>query len=268
MGKASNSLQKSIYKELNTITKSEEKLRKKAKTIDSTYKDKLIEKIPDGLNKTLQAAFSKAFGIIFQHGIGIIEKSYNKEDIAANYDIQNFAIERKSNRRELRKLKKSASKSDFLNMSLTTVEGIGLGALGIGLPDIVLFIGMVLKGIYEVSLHYGYDHDSDAEKYLILKMMRTALSKEDEWEQGNREVDELMITPYSVDADILKKEIEYTSECFATDMLVLKFIQGLPLVGIVGGMFNPVYYNKILAYVRLKYYKRFLRDKLGTIDVR
>ena len=68
-----------------------------------------------------------------------------------------------------------------------------------------------------------------------------------------------------VNANVLKSEIEDTSKVFATDMLVLKFIQGLPIVGVVGGVFNPVYYNKIMNYVRLKYHKRYLLDKLNTI---
>ena len=62
-----------------------------------------------------------------------------------------------------------------------------------------------------------------------------------------------------------KSEIEDTSKVFATDMLVLKLIQGLPVVGVVGGVFNPVYYNKIMNYVRLKYHKRYLLGKLNTI---
>jgi hypothetical protein len=41
-------------------------------------------------------------------------------------------------------------------------------------------------------------------------------------------------------------------------MLLLKFIQGLPVVGIVGGAANPVYYSKIMKYVQLKYRKRYL----------
>lgn len=45
------------------------------------------------------------------------------------------------------------------------------------------------------------------------------------------------------------------------DMLVLKFIQGLPLVGALGGAANPVYYRRVLNYVQLKYHKRYLYQK-------
>ena len=128
-------------------------------------------------------------------------------------------------------------------MSITTVEGIGLGVLGIVLPDIVLFIGMILKGTYEIALRYGYSYDSSAEKYLILKMIDTALLKCDEWERSNAEIGEILCTPPLVSDESIKEEIANTAKLFATNMLVLKFIQGLPVVGIVGGVFNPVYGN-------------------------
>ena len=41
-------------------------------------------------------------------------------------------------------------------------------------------------------------------------------------------------------------------------MLLLKFIQGLPVVGILGGAANPLYYHKITAYTQLKYRRRYL----------
>ena len=49
--------------------------------------------------------------------------------------------------------------------SLTTllasaVEGVGLGALGIGMPDIVLFTSVVLRGCYETALRYGFTYDT------------------------------------------------------------------------------------------------------------
>ena len=132
-------LDNSVTKELSAIEKAESRLQKKSKATTTPYLGVIESKIPDGMNNTLQISFAKAFEIIFKHGIGIIEKTYSKEELAANYDIQNYAIDKKGNRRELRRLKKSAAKSNFINMSITTVEGIGLGALGIGLPDIVLF---------------------------------------------------------------------------------------------------------------------------------
>ncbi|MBQ2880628.1 MAG: EcsC family protein [Clostridia bacterium] len=259
-------LRESINKEIQKINKSEMKLQKSAAAETPKYKETLKSKIPPKILTTLEKAFFKAFELIFEKGIGIIEKGYNKEDIDQDFSIQDYAINLKCNRKELKKLNKNAKKKNFKNLSVTAVEGVGLGALGIGLPDIVLFIGMVLKGIYEVSLHYGYNYDSDSEKYLILKLMYASLYKGSDWDNENREIDRLLTSPALVDIDTVKMQTEETSKMLAMDMLVLKFIQGLPIVGIIGGAFNPVYYNKILNYVRLKYYKRYLLEKLQEIE--
>ena len=72
-------LKKAIQKELDSIEKAETKLRKKAKMPTISYKEKIEAKIPKGINSTLQTSFSKAFGLIFERGIGIIEKGYDNE---------------------------------------------------------------------------------------------------------------------------------------------------------------------------------------------
>ena len=146
-------------------------------------------------------------------------------------------------------------------MALTTVEGIGLGALGIGMPDVVLFLGALLKGIYETAINYGFDYESEREKMLILKMMKTALLKGDEWCENNAEVEKFMkeeTAVFRASEEDIALQIKETASVFAMDMLLLKFIQGLPIVGVLGGAANPVYYNRVLKYVRIKYQKRYL----------
>jgi len=150
-------------------------------------------------------------------------------------------------------------------MAVTTVEGIGLGALGVGMPDIVLFLGTLLKGIFETALNYGFDYESRQEQLLILKMMQTALSNGESWVQRNAEVEE-MLEQETVDItdDIFKQQVKDTASAFAMDMLLLKFIQGFPVVGIIGGTANPVYYSKVMKYVQMKYRKRYLLKQKGT----
>jgi len=43
-------------------------------------------------------------------------------------------------------------------------------------------------------------------------------------------------------------------------------VWGMYAPDVVGGVFNPIYYKKILNYVQLKYYKRYLKDKLRTLS--
>ena len=154
------------------------------------------------------------------------------------------------------------SSSNRWKSIITTAEGVGLGVLGIGLPDIVLFIGYILKGIYETALKYGYDYDKPEERYLILKMMSAAIQKRHKWVEADIEVnDYLQAMVIPADEDIAE-QIDQTADAFAMDMLVMKFIQGIPLVGAVGGLSNPYYFMKIMEYVRLKYHKRYLLEKM------
>ena len=56
-------------------------------------------------------------------------------------------------------------------------------------------------------------------------------------------------------------EVKRASAALSEGMLMAKFIQGLPLVGAVGGVSNPVVYQKVLQYAALKYKKRYLAGK-------
>lgn len=152
-------------------------------------------------------------------------------------------------------------------MVVTTAEGIALGALGVGMPDIVLFISTLLKGIYETALNYGYDYESRDEQYRILKMMAASLNYGETWWETNAEVEELMLLEnLMVTEEELNEQIRQTASVFAMDMLLLKFIQGLPVVGIIGGAANPVYYNKVIKYVQLKYRKRYLLKLKANLE--
>ena len=149
-----------------------------------------------------------------------------------------------------------------VNMTATTAEGIALGIFGVGLPDVVLFLSTLLKGIYETALNYGFEYESPEEQYWILTMMGTALARGKDWERGDEEVERLMAERPGVSEEMLKGKIQKTASVFAMDMLVLKFIQGMPVVGLIGGAANPVYYRKVMEYVQIKYKKRYLLNQL------
>ena len=254
-----------LTKERLEVEKQEQKMEQAAlKAKPAAWKKELESRIPEKVYSGLESAFCKGFGVVFEQGRIIIEKGYNKEELQEDHAIRDFAVQLKGGRKELRQMHKSAKQFDLVNMAVTTVEGIGLGALGVGMPDIVLFLGTLLKGVYETALNYGFDYESRQEKMLILKMMRTALSSGEEWVQRNGEVEQLLVleTEDFTD-DQFKQQIKETAATFAMDMLLLKFIQGLPVVGIIGGAANPVYYSKVMKYVQLKYRKRYLLKQKG-----
>lgn len=249
-----------IQKELLLVQKQEQKLERVALREKSAgWKTALESKIPPKVYSGLENAFIKGFSIVFQQGRGIIEKGIRKDALRADHAIRDYAVQLKGTRKELKQMRKAAGQSDILNMAITSAEGIGLGALGIGMPDVVLFLTNLLKGIYETALNYGFDYESRTEQYIILCMMETALRTGEDWSAGNCRVDEGIINGITEPSQTdFNAQIEATASSFAMDMLILKFIQGIPVVGILGGAANPMYYHKVMQYVKLKYRKRYL----------
>ena len=252
--------EKALRKELSAVEKQERKLTARAQMERKPgWKTEMEKKVPRKVYTGLESAFCKGFELVFSKGRGLIEKSYNRDEIQKDHAIRDFAVQIKGGKKELRQMHKSAKKSDLRNLVVTTAEGVGLGALGIGMPDVVLFLSTVLKGVYETALHYGYDYTSSREQLLILKLLAASLSSGALFSQLDEEVEALLPEKdCAVTEEELQTQIKETASVFAMDMLVLKFIQGMPVVGIIGGMANPVYYRKIMNYVQLKYRKRYL----------
>jgi hypothetical protein len=255
---------KALQKEFLAVEKQEKKLQKAfIKAKKPAWQDAMAEKIPRKVYTGLESAFCKGFSLVFNQGRAVIEKSYSKENLQNNHSIRDFAVQLKGGRKELKAVNKSAKRSDGVNMVVTTAEGVALGALGIGLPDIVLFISTLLKGVYETALNYGFDYALPEEQYMILNMMAASLIMGEERSEWDDMIDGMIVEmPREVTQAVLDEQIRETASVFAMDMLILKFIQGLPVVGVLGGVANPIYYNRVLKYVRLKYRKRYLLKQM------
>ena len=89
------------------------------------------------------------------------------------------------------------------------------------------------------------------------------MAPEERRESCNQQVDKLItyLTEGVAIGYDLDLQMRQTADCFAADMLCIKFLQGLPLVGVIGGPSNVVYCKKINDYARLKYQKRYLLQK-------
>ena len=249
-----------LRKEFDAVEKQEKKLRDAAlKPKKQNWKNNIESKIPAKVYSGLESAFCKAFSLVFSQGRAIIEKSFDKNNIQAEQAIRDYAVQVKGGRKEYKRIHKSAGQSSTFNMAITTVEGLALGALGIGVPDILLFISTLLKGVYQTALNYGFDYTSRQEQYLILKMMQAALSSGEEWPKLDAEVDGLFcLCDEEMSDEQFNVQLKNTASCFAVDMLLLKFVQGLPILGLIGGAANPIYYKRIIRYVALKYRKHYL----------
>lgn len=129
---------------------------------------------------------------------------------------------------------------------------------------------MVLKSVYEIALSYGYDYQTDEEKVFILKVIEVSMYDEEEFVEANDELNEL-IDQIVADGDTLdgyevdkEAQIKMTARALSREMLYTKFLQGQLIIGIAGGIFDPVYVNRISTYAVLKYRRRFLRNKVSS----
>lgn len=243
------------------------------------WQEKIAKFVPDKLENTLNTAFYKAFELIFDKGTGIIEKTYQKEKKEQNYKINAYAADVRDTRWSLRAFGREAAVSKNFNMALSTVEGVGMGVLGMGIPDIPLFLGVLLKSIYEIALSYGFSYDSEQEQIFILKLIEVALSHDTALAEGNMELNlwmqgkksEVVVTESGERQEVeveqattrcfetsRSEQIKRTSDALAQELLYLKFVQGLPVVGVVGGLSDMVYQKKISDYAAMKYKRRFL----------
>ena len=250
-----------ISTELERISRQEEKLRRQHHKEPVQWKTALEAKVPPKIYDNLKSVFAKAFHVIFEKGTDLIEKTYRKEEIDKDFKVRDYAVNLEMNSRDLALLEANAHLSNLVSLAVSTVEGVGLGALGIGLPDIVLFVSMILRGCYETALRYGFQYDTDEEKWFILLLLEGAMVRGEDWDKCNQMIDEQIRQPVTPAKELLDEQMKKTADAFAMDMLLTKFIQGLPFVGMVGGAANPYYYRKILNFVRLKYRKRYLLQK-------
>lgn len=231
------------------------------------WQEKVAGLVPKKLESTLHTAFYKAFELIFDKGTSVIEKTYRKEKKQQDYKINAYAAEVRRSRRALRAFGRDAAVSKGFNMAVSAVEGVGMGILGMGIPDIPLFLGVLLKSIYEIALSYGFSYDTDEEQIFILKLIQTAVSHDRELAEGNMELNLWMqnLGERAFRAE-RSEQIRRTSEALSTELLYLKFVQGLPVIGIVGGISDMAYQKKISDYAAMKYRRRFLESRRGEAD--
>ena len=246
---------------------------------------KLERFVPEKLEAALNLAFYKAFELIFNRGTSVIEKTYRKQDMENTYKINAYAAELKETRKAMKAFSREAGKNKVKNLAAAGAGGIGLGVLGIGLPDIPLFTGMVLKSIYETAISYGFPYDTEEEQCYILKLISTALSRGDTAQSGGRSLDAmgrcirdgdsltgttagqedpggLSAGPVFPDISSLRCHLmQQASNALSSELLYMKFLQGIPIAGIIGGVYDAVYLKRIADYADIKYRRRFLEKR-------
>lgn len=243
---------------------------------------RLVEhKVPNTLQSTLEAAFNKAFVTVFEKGASLIEKTYNKdkqESIFAENEKE-LDLERFESK-EMKRFERQAKRTVVKNLSITTMEGVGLGVFGVGLPDIPLFVSVLLKSIYEIAISYGFSYIKDREKLFILKLIETALLSGDALKEKNQEVNGLIeqyhllengnwegeeTDEFVVELQIIR-QIDRSAKALSDTLLYGKFVQSMTFVGVVGGTADVTCLKRVTDYALLKYRRRFLLRREPQID--
>lgn len=251
-------------KQFKKLEKQEAKfLKPKPINVVTQTIDSIEEKIPVGLRVNLEAAFYQAFKLVFSKGNLLIEKTFNKEKHQIEFEIRDYRYDKNQKKQAMREFKKNSASSRLAVTGATAAEGALLGVLGIGLPDIPVFMGVLLKGIYETAMNYGFSYEDQGERYLILLLLEAAVSDDENKLKINKQADAAMA---DLEAGILtawplEEQMKKTSQALAADMLCAKFIQGLPVVGMIGGVANASYFIRITSYADMKYKKRYLLKK-------
>ena len=233
-------------------------LRKNAQKKPSALDRTLAERVPATLQSTLESAFCKAFSLVFEQGAGVIQKTYTRKKRTAGAAARRAAAAETGDRDTLRAFSKDAALSHGKSLALTGVEGVGLGLLGIGIPDIPLFTAVLLRSLYELADGYGFPHDSPNEKLFLLRLIDGALSYGTELQETNAALDRYIGLGRWDAGSTLDAQIARTARRLSGELLYMKFLQGIPLAGAVGGAYDAVYLHRVQTYARLKYHKRFL----------
>lgn len=241
--------EKEIRRELRRVRNREIELLLKYKYGKRINLEGFLNKyLPDSLEETLDGAFREAFKMVFDKGTAIIGKTFNEK--------------------KLRESKGTEAEARILwakDMLITGVEGTGLGLAGVGLPDIPMFTAMILRTIYQTALSYQFDYNTKTEQVFILRLIEASLARGTKAEDLSNGLDEYMRRVDKEGYEYYGSINDYvykTSKAMSDEMLYLKFLQTIPVVGVAGGLSNPIYLNRIKNYADVKYKKRRLMIRL------
>lgn len=254
-----------LQREIERQRRAERRFLKKQLNKEPTRLDMLLEdKVPAKLEATLDKAFAKAFNLIFSKGSSIISKTFSTDKLIAEFEADSIYLEELGGRREMLKFKRRAAFTGTAHTLVSTVTGAALGFVGGTIPDIALFITLLLRNIYKIAMKYGYAFDTDDEKKFILRLIAAAVQDGDKIYDADRDINFLIRNGISSDESTVDERIHEAAVALAHALLLMKFLQKIPVVGVIGGASDFIYMEKISDYAVLKYHRRFLEDQLKS----
>lgn len=227
--------------------------------------EKLRGRIPYSVQSNLERAFEKAFTLLFgPEGTRFLEHTYAKGKMDSRAAQWEAPLPPGQARKALAELDRQAVLSRSLDSAAAGAEGIALGLLGVGLPDIPVLLAWLLRSVYQSAARYGFSYRSPEERAYLLLLLQGALTDGERRRTLSQRADRLgraLDHGWDTQTD-LDSEVRRTASLLAERLLLLKFIQGLPIVGAIGGAANLTLSSAAGEYTGLKYKKRFLERKV------
>lgn len=273
-----------LEKEWIAFLKREEKAVKRYGKAKEPFWEKRLQRLaPEKLQEKLETAFYQAFWAILQNGTGMIEKTYSREKLEADFKIREYSQTIYSSKKNLTANARAARAQAVKSIAGTGVEGAVLGLLGIGLPDIPLFMAAVFRSLYTLCLHYGIDYEKEEEQELLLELLALSLYCGEAFREMDAKVNKKLYrmaieeradsnrrtaesettgTKGRAAVEINKDLVRQAAKAMSGELLYLKFLQGIPIAGAIGGIYDGIYLKKITDYVSLKLERRYLLSKL------
>lgn len=244
-------------KQVKKLAKKQESLMQKESLLlpmQLKIKNKMPEKVQEGLEK----AFYKSLQKISEKGIGWIEKAVHMDDKEKLGRFLQSEFQEQQSKRSLKNLQREVKKTRYHHLALTQIKSGALGLLGIGLPDIPVFLASLLSSIYAVGITYGFDYHQEQEQAYVLLLICVSCfeaSQKDVWRKELEAIEEGKPCSYRRDELLL-----YTSKALAYEESCAKFLQGVPIAGVLGSFMSTALQARITAIAQTAYKKRFLKE--------
>ena len=148
---------------------------------------------------------------------------------------------------------------DALYHDLLRENAAMLAAIGAAFPGTVVNGALQRKALGQIVFA-----DPAALKALsaITDPFVGAMTHGERLERVNDELNSFMEHGSFSQEEGMEELIRRTAGILSDELLYMKFLQGIPIAGVVGGAGDAVYMNRISEYARLKYHRRFCLERL------
>lgn len=254
----------SIRKRMQQLNRQREKLLT-AQPPALPMQDKIEQKVPVQVRQTLEAAFLKAFEAVFFQGDNLIRRTLQREKLEQQHRRCDELLEQQPGMWSVQRVGWNVHGARLSQQLGVLLEGSLLGLPGIGLPDILVFLSLLLRNVYGTAVRCGFDCDAPEERIYLLLLICCGASAGEERKAYRRRLEHAAdsIWVQNMPHESVEQCVQEAAHVLALSMLAAKFVQGIPLVGVVGGPANLITLRSISRLACVEYQLRYLREKYG-----